>query len=110
MPPFAAATAVATPSEPDLPIWPLSVGKVSCLPFVQSAGAVLERKSVNTPEVPDLSERTNTWIGRLGPAAPLSAAMAGSSQLVIVPAKILASVGGDSFKLDSPATLNITAI
>lgn len=65
---------------------------------------------MKTPEVPDLSDRTKTWMGLFGPGAPLSAAMAGSFQLVIVPAKILASVGPDSYRLDRPDTLNMTAM
>src|SRR5918912_927506 len=101
MPPEAAFTALATPSDPALPIWPLSVGKVCVDPAVHSAGAAFERYSVNPPDVPDLSERTKTWRGRSGPAEPLSAAMAGSFQLVIDPAKILARVGPDSFRVDS---------
>src|SRR2546422_5777127 len=109
MPPELAATALATPSEPALPIWPWSVGKVWVMPAVQFGAPALERYSVKTPEVPDLSERTKTWIGRLGPGAPLSAAMAGSFQLVIPPAKILPRVGPVSFRLVSPGTLNRTA-
>src|ERR1044072_4596147 len=98
MPPWAALTALATPSDPALPIWPLSVGNVWVGPAFQSFGAALDRESVKTPAGPDLSERTNPWIGRFGPAAPLSAAMAGSFHMVMAPLKILASVAPDSFR------------
>src|SRR3954452_1067560 len=105
MPPEAALTALATPSEPALPIWPLSVGNVCVAPAFQSAGPAFDRYSVKTPEVPDLSDRTNTWMGRFGPAAPLSAAMAGSFHVVMAPPKILASVTPDSFRPVRPGTL-----
>ena len=65
---------------------------------------------MNTPEVPDLSERTKTWMGRFGPAEPLSAAMAGSFQVVILPLKILASVAPDSFRPVIPGRLYWTEI
>ena len=63
---------------------------------------------MKTPDVPDLSDRTKTWIGRFGPAVPLSAAMAGSFQVVILPLKILASVAPVSFRLVTPGRLYCT--
>ena len=56
--------------------------------------------------VPDSSERCTAWIAVAGSLAPrFSAAIAGSSHLVILPAKILASVAESSWRLSTPSTL-----
>ena len=61
---------------------------------------------MNAAVVPEPSERWTTWIPSEGRFVPgLSAAMAGSFQVLILPAKMLASVEGDSLRLLTPATL-----
>ena len=56
--------------------------------------------------VPELSERCTVRILVAGSVAPgLSAAIAGSFQVVTLPAKILAMVGALSCRLVTPLTL-----
>ena len=61
--------------------------------------------------VPDSSERFTGVIGRSGSVTPgLSAAIAGSFQLVICWLKMPASTAGERFSSSTPSTLWITAI
>ena len=56
--------------------------------------------------VPDESERCTAWIGWAGSeASGFSAAMAGSSQLVIWPLKMRASVSPDRTSSSTPSRL-----
>ena len=66
---------------------------------------------MNAAVVPDPSERCTTWTpveGRLAPG--LSFLMAGSLQVLILPAKIPATVAGDSFRSLTPERLYSMAI
>ena len=61
--------------------------------------------------VPESSERCTGVIARSGSVAPaFVAAMAGSFQLVIVPAKMPAIVAASRLSASTPSTLKITAI
>ena len=61
--------------------------------------------------VPDLSERWTGVIARSGSVTPsLVAAIAGSFQLVIVPAKMPAMVSASRLSASTPSTLNAIAI
>ena len=56
--------------------------------------------------VPDSSERKKTLMGVAGRVTPLlSAAMAGSFHMVILPSKILAATSALRTSLSTPATL-----
>src|SRR3954452_10894196 len=102
--------ALATPSEPLTPV-PPGAFQALALPNVQSDGADLLRYLVKLSTVPDSSERWIVAIAVLGSLAPLFwAAIAGSFHLVILPEKILASVGASSCRPSTPSTLYTTAI
>ena len=61
--------------------------------------------------VPDSSERWTGLMVALGRSASgLSAAIAGSSHLVILPAKMPARVSGERFSASTPSTLKMIAI
>ena len=61
--------------------------------------------------VPESSERCTGVMARSGSVAPsLSAAIAGSFHLVIVPAKMPAMVAASRLSVSTPSTLKITAI
>src|SRR2546429_8081933 len=97
--------AAATPSEPFSALPPGAFQFLS-LPKVQSAVAVLDRNLVELSVVPELSDRCTARIFVAGSVAPeLSAAIAGSFQVVTLPAKIFAMVAGLSWRLDTPVTL-----
>src|SRR5690348_10090664 len=104
MPPSVDFTALATPADFSLP----SPLPVHFLPgsAVQALGAAAPRYLVKFSVVPDSSERKNTLIGSAGSVTPeLMAAIALSSQLVILPLKILAVTSGVRTSLSSPLTL-----
>ncbi len=62
------------------------------------AGLTSDRNVVNPAVVPDESERWTIVIAVLGRLSPgLSDLIAGSSQVLILPMKMLASVGPSSF-------------
>src|SRR2546421_1754843 len=110
MAPAVCFTAAVTPSEPLAPV-PVGHGTSFAAPKVHTEGAIAVRYEVNTLVVPDPSERCTTWIPVLGSVAPaLSALMAASSHFVILPAKMLAKVWPDSFRLETPLRLYSTAI
>ena len=61
--------------------------------------------------MPEASERWNAWIFRAGSALPpLSAAIAGSDQSVILPSKMPPRVLADRFRVGAFGTLYMTAI
>src|SRR4051812_33374056 len=96
---------LATPSDLAAPTPPGAFHSLA-LPKVQSAPAVLLRKLVKLSVVPEESERCTGWIGVDGSfASGLSALIAASSHLVILPAKIFARVAGLSCRLSTPPTL-----
>src|SRR4051812_25216440 len=110
MAPDACFTAAVTPSEPLAP-WPVGHGTSLAAPAFHTFGDAAVRYPVKAAVVPEPSERCTTWIpvaGRL--AAELSALMAGSFQVLILPAKMPASVSGESFRSLRPERLYSTAI
>src|SRR2546421_7496293 len=97
--------AAATPSEPFSPS-PPGAFQVLSLPKLQSEAEVLARNLVKLSVVPELSDRCTVKIFVDGSVAPwLSAAIAGSFQVVTFPAKIFAMVAGLSCRLVTPLTL-----
>src|SRR5215471_464353 len=79
---------------------------VELLPSFQSLPAACSRKSEKFAVVPDESERTASAIGVLGRLTPeLSALIAGSFQVLILPWKMPAMTGGSSFRLLTPDRL-----
>src|SRR5262245_21912077 len=106
MEPLLALTALETPSDFCSPWPPRACGHSLACSVVQSAEAALPRYLVKLSVVPDESAR---WIGRIlspGSWAPgLSAAIAASFHVVILPAKIFARVDGESWRLVRPSTL-----
>src|SRR2546423_12351004 len=108
--PSVLVTAAEMPSDP-CSACPPGAFQVLSLPKVQSAPAVFDRNLVKLSVVPELSWR---WIARIlvaGRVAPeLSAAIAGSFQVVTLPEKIFAMVAGLSWRLDTPVTLKTIAI
>src|SRR5947208_11482594 len=105
MEPWFFETAVDTPSEP-FSACPPGAFQTLSLPKVQSEPAVAARYLVKLSVVPDESDR---WIARIGAdgrvAFGLSPLMAGSSQVLTVPAKIFASVDGLNCRSLAPVTL-----
>src|SRR5689334_4588384 len=102
--------AADTPSEPLAP-WPPGAFQSLLESKVQSAPAVAFRYLVKFSDVPEESERCTATIGVAGSVAfGLSALIAASSQLLTVPAKILARVAGFSCRSLTPLRLNATAI
>src|SRR5689334_5380403 len=102
--------AAATPSEP-FSAWPPGAFQTLSLPNDQSLFAVDARNLVKLSVVPDDSCR---WIARIGvdgrEAFGLSALISAASQVLTVPAKILAIVAGLSWRSVTPLRLNATAI
>src|SRR6476661_4374052 len=89
MPPSVDLTAAATPADFSLPS-PLPVHFLPGV-AVHAMGAAAPRYLVKFSVVPDSSERKNTLIGSAGSVTPeLMAAIALSSQLVILPLKAMA--------------------
>src|SRR5262245_50715274 len=102
MEPSLALIEAEMPSEP---FWAEPPGAFHTLswPKVQSVPAAAVRYLVKLSLVPELSERCTVRIGVAGRVTPeLSAAMAGSFHLVILPEKILASVAGENCRLLAP--------
>src|SRR5512146_3176749 len=98
-------TAVATPSDLAAPTPPGAFHALA-LPKVQSDSAVLLRYLVKLSVVPDSSERCTAWMAADGSlASAFSALIAGSSHLVTLPAKILASRAGENCRFSTPSTL-----
>src|SRR5438874_6591179 len=103
-------TAAVTPSEPLAPV-PVGQGTSLPAPNVHTDGDTAVRYEVNTDVVPDPSDRCTTWMPALGRLAPeLSALIAGSSHFLIFPAKIPASVRGESLRLVTLGRLYSTAM
>src|SRR5690349_17943119 len=76
---------------------------VESLPSVQALPAPFSRNSVKFCVVPEESERTARVIGVLGRLTPgLSALMAGSFQVLILPWKMFATTVGSSLRLLTP--------
>src|SRR5262245_5946739 len=101
----------ATPEFP-LPAW-VSAGHwtVEPLPSVQEDGAAVIRYWVKFCVVPEPSDRCATVMLVDGSVTPgLSAAMAGSFQVLMVLEKILAIVSADSCSLSTPFRLYETVI
>src|SRR5437588_835989 len=110
MAPSACLTAAVTPSEPLAPV-PVGQGTSLAAPKVHTEGATAVRYSVKTPVVPEPSDRWTTWMPMLGnEALGLSALMAASFHLVILPAKMPASVWPDSLRSLTPLRLYSTAM
>src|SRR6266852_992056 len=79
---------------------------VELLPRLQVLPADLTRNSVKFCVVPEESARTARVIGVLGRLTPeLSALIAASFQVLILPEKMPAVVAGDSFRLLTPDRL-----
>src|SRR6476620_8274219 len=109
MPPSWPFVAVATPADFSLP----SPLPVHFLPVSedQASGAAALRYFVKFSVVPDSSERKKTLIGVAGSVTPLlSAAMAGSFQVVILPTKIFVATSAWSTSLSTPLTLEAMAM
>src|SRR5436190_18920572 len=110
MAPCVCFTAAVTPSEP---LAPCPVGQGTSLPepTVHTVGATVLRYSVKAAVVPDPSDRCTTWMPVLGRLAPeLSALIAGSFHVLILPAKMPATVWPDSLRSVTPLTLYSTAM
>src|SRR6478609_5816640 len=100
----------ATPALP-LPAWALGHCTVSPAVRVKVEAAALARYLENAEVVPEPSERTATVTAVLGRVAPgLSAAIFGSFQVVMVPAKMAPSVSAESCSSSTPFTLYDTVI
>src|SRR2546428_11661289 len=98
-------TCADTPSEP-FSASPPGPFQVLSWPNVQSLAAEAARYLVKLSVVPELSERCTVKILVDGRVAPwLSAAIAGSFQVVTLPAKIFARVAGLSCRPVTPLTL-----
>src|SRR5262252_5914384 len=111
MVPSVCLTRVATPVFLAPPT--VSVGQftVSPVPRVQSGPPAATRNLVKLLVVPEPSERCTTTIGFDGKAVPpLSAAIAGSFQFVILTPMIFASVAGLSLRLLAAVLLYDTVI
>src|SRR6266542_534364 len=110
MAPAVCLTAAVTPSEPFAP-WPVGHGTSLAAPAVHTAGATAVRYPVKAAVVPEPSERWTTWIPVVGRVAPeLSFLMAGSLQVLILPAKMPATVSGASLRPLTPERLYSTAM
>src|SRR5215471_10125228 len=84
---------------------------IELLPSVQTLGAASWRNKEKFCVVPDESERTAVVIAVLGRLTPeLSALMAGSSQVLILPSKMPAIVGASSFRVETPDRLYASVI
>src|SRR5438067_8781922 len=95
-----------------LPAWKLA-GQATVSPgaSVNTVGAALARYLVKALVVPEPSARWTTTMGVDGRVAlALSALMAGSFQVLIVPWKMPASVAGLSWSLATPLMLYATVI
>src|SRR5215203_5841445 len=110
MVPLPPATAETTPDVP----WaasPMERGHSPSGSDVQTSPAVAYRYSVKLVVVPESSARCTGVTARSGSVASvLSAAMAGSFHLVIVPANRPAMVAASRLSSSTPSTLKITAM
>src|SRR6266566_4629144 len=99
-------TICATPALP-LPAWLLAGHlMVELLPSVHALPPPSTRNLEKLAVVPDESERTARTTGVLGRVTPgLSALMAGSFHVLILPPKMPATTGADSCSLLTPAKL-----
>ena len=101
-------------ATPPLPLPPRLVAgqlMVELLPSFQTPGAPSTRNWEKFWVVPDESERWAMVIAVLGSLTPgLSAAIAGSFHLLILPWKMSAMTGADSFRLLTPDRLYETVI
>src|SRR5437899_1636965 len=110
MAPWVCFTAAVTPSEPLAPV-PVGHGTSLAAPKVQICGATAVRYDVNTLVVPEPSERCTTWMPALGSDTPgLSALTSASSHFLTFPAKMPATVAGESFRSVTPDRLYSTAM
>src|SRR6266576_1528295 len=100
---------LTTCATPGLPLAARAVDghlMVELLPRVQALPTASTRNSVKFAVVPEESERTARVIGVLGRLTPeLSALMAGSFQVLILPWKMSATTFGSSFRLLTPGRL-----
>src|SRR3984885_14321668 len=108
MAPSVFLTASDVPSLPwaEVPTPPL---KVLPAPLVQAPPDAACRYCWKLSLVPDASLRETTWMSSAG-MFPFSAVMAGSSQRVMAPLKILASVGASKLRTSVVLTLKVIAI
>src|SRR5262249_40942430 len=91
--------AAATPSFPSLPVPVGHCTDLSAPTCLSHVGLCEDSHEVNTNVVPESSERWTTEIGVFGSCTPwLSAAIAGSFQVVISPRKIFAAVSPSSLR------------
>src|SRR5690348_16046518 len=104
-------TICATPPLP-LPAWAvLGQLMIELVPSVHALPPDITRKLEKLAVVPEESERTAMVIGVLGRLTPeLSALIAGSSQVLILPEKMPAMVGPESCSLLTPDRLYETVI
>src|SRR4051794_21381863 len=110
MAPAVCLTAAVTPSDPLAP-WPVGHGTSLAAPAVQTAGATAVRYPVKAAVVPEPSERCTTWMPVVGRVTPeLSFLMAGSFQVLILPAKMPATASGESLRSETPERLYSTAM
>src|SRR5215471_6748328 len=110
MEPSVFLTWAETPSEPCSASPPGACHTLSWL-YVHAEPAVPVRYLVKLSVVPELSARCTGVIAVDGRVTPgLSAAMAGSFQVLMVPEKMPASVAGLNCRLVAPLTLVTTAI
>src|SRR6185312_11985218 len=99
MAPEVLETAWVTPLEPVAP-WPPAPGHCLFAGWANASGAVLFRYCEKLNDVPEESERWNAWIFSGASALPpLSAAIAGSDQSVILPSKMPPRVLADRFRV-----------
>src|SRR5256885_16181560 len=93
---------LTTCATPGLPLAARAEGghlMVELLPRLQALPVASTRNSVKFWVVPEESDRTARVIGVLGRLAPeLSALIAGSFQVLILPEKMPAMAAGDSFR------------
>src|SRR5437763_10448816 len=101
-------------ATPPLPLPPCALEgqlMVELVPSFQTLAAPSVRAREKFAVVPEESERTARLIGVLGRFTPgLSALIAGSFQVLILPRKLFAMVGTSSFSLLTPARLYDIAI
>ncbi len=93
---------------PSLPLAPSPTPplKVFPAPLPQALLDAASRYCWKLSVVPDWSLRKTTWIGSAGRVVPeLSAVIAGSFQVVMLPLKIFAAVGPSRFSDVTPLTL-----
>src|ERR1700753_923102 len=93
---------------PSLPLAPSPTPPLNDFPppLPQAPSEAPSRYCWKLSVVPDWSLRNTTWMGRSGSAVPaLSAVIAGSFHVLMVPLKIFAVVGPSRFSEVTPVTL-----